>query len=113
MQSLKKIHAWAQMQDPLSHLHSKMTYSNWTATEKKLSSVICNNKGADQPAHPHSLISNFVICFLKAISRLATNETSIFLLACKAEETGLRLTLSETQKTGFLASWPRIFLLLA
>ena len=38
--------------------------SNWTATAKHLSSVICNNKGADQPAHPRSLISNFVVCFL-------------------------------------------------
>ena len=38
--------------------------SNWTATAKNLSSVICNNKGADQPAHPRSLISNFVVCFL-------------------------------------------------
>ena len=25
---------------------------------------ICNNKGADQPAPPRSLISNFVVCFL-------------------------------------------------
>ena len=70
--------------------------------------MICSDKGADQPAHPRSIISNFVICFLKVISRLATRETSIFLLACKAEETGLRLALSETQKTGFLVSWPRI-----
>ena len=80
---------------------------------KKLSSVICNNKGADQPAHPRSLISNLVICFLEVISRLATSETSIFLLACYAVETGLRLAMSETQKTYFLASWPRIYLLLA
>ena len=75
--------------------------------------LICNNKGEDQPAHPRSVISNFVICLLKVISRLATSETLIFLLACKAEETGLRLALSETQKTGFLTSWPGIFLWLA
>ena len=31
--------------------------------------MICNNKGADQPAHPYSLVSNFVICFLEVISR--------------------------------------------
>ena len=31
---------------------------------ENLSSVICNNKWADQPAHPRSLISNFVVCFL-------------------------------------------------
>ena len=35
-----------------------------TADCENLSSVICNNKGADQPAHPRSLISNFVDCFL-------------------------------------------------
>ena len=90
-----------------------MTYSNRTATEKNWLSMICKNKCVDQPAHARSLISNFVICFLEVISRLATSETSIFLLACLAEETGLRLALSETQKTGFLASLPRIFLLLA
>ena len=38
-----------------------------------------NNTGADQPAHPHSLISAFVICFLVSIiSKLATSEISIF-----------------------------------
>ena len=38
-----------------------------------------NNKGADQPAHPRSLISAFVICLLESIiSRLATSEISIF-----------------------------------
>ena len=26
-----------------------------------------NNKGADQPAHPHSLISAFVVCVLEGI----------------------------------------------
>ena len=30
---------------------------------RNLSLVICNNKCADQPAHPRSLISNFVVCF--------------------------------------------------
>ena len=38
-----------------------------------------NNKGADQSAHPCSLISAFVICLLESIiSRLATGEVSIF-----------------------------------
>ena len=38
-----------------------------------------NNTGADQPAHPRSLISTFVICFLKSIiCKLATDEISIF-----------------------------------
>ena len=39
---------------------------------KNLSSVICNNKGADQPVRPRSLISNFVVCFLrKTISKIS------------------------------------------
>ena len=81
--------------------------------KEKLSSVIRNNKGAEQPAHPCSLISNFVICFLRRIiSGLAISQTSIF-LASMSEETGLRLALSETQKIGFLVSWACIFLLLA
>ena len=37
-----------------------------------------NNKGADQPAHPRSLISAFVIRVLESIiSRLAMSEISI------------------------------------
>ena len=49
-------------------VHGKMTYIAIGLRLRKLSSVICNNKGADQPEHPRSLISNFVICFLEVIS---------------------------------------------
>ena len=28
--------------------------------------LLTNNKGADQPAHPHSLMGTFVICYLKS-----------------------------------------------
>ena len=68
------------------------TYSNWTATEKTCL-VICNNKGPDQPAHPRSLISNFVVCFFRRIiPRLASCKIiSIFYLACLAEGSGLIL----------------------
>ena len=66
-----------------------------------------NNKGADQPAHPRSLISAFVIRLLESIiSRLATNEISFFYLVSVAEQAGLSLALSETPKTGFLATRP-------
>ena len=38
-----------------------------------------NNKGADEPAHPRSLISTFVIRFLEnCICKFATGEISIF-----------------------------------
>ena len=61
--------------------------------------VFANNTGADQPAHPRSLISAFVIRFLKSIiCKLATGEMSIFELVSVAEETGLKLAFSETPK---------------
>ena len=47
--------------------------------EKSCFRRFANNKGADQPAHPHSLISALVIRFFESIiSKLATSEISIF-----------------------------------
>ena len=47
--------------------------------EKTCLRGFANNTGADQPAHPRSLISAFVICFLKSIiSKLSTSEISVF-----------------------------------
>ena len=72
-----------------------------------MSSMFNNNKGTDQPAHPRSLISAFVIGLLESyISRLATSKISIFKLVSVAEETGLSLTLLETLKTGFVVTRP-------
>ena len=63
--------------------------------EKTCLREIANNKGTDQPAHPHSLISSFVIRLLEiVISILATSEISIFKLASMADHAGLNLTLS-------------------
>ena len=76
----------------------------WASSQDNLSSVFANNKGADQTAHPRSLISAFVIRSLeRIIYRLATSEISIFYLVSLAEQDGLNHTLSETVKTGFLA----------
>ena len=59
--------------------------------------VFENNTGADQPAHPPSLISAFVIRFLESIiCKLSIGEISIFKLVSVAEETGLKLALTET-----------------
>ena len=59
-------------------------------TSVYLSSGLVNNKGEDQTAHPHSLISAFVFrSFESTISRLSV-----------AKETGLSLALSKTPKTG-------------
>ena len=51
----------------------------WASSRENLSSEVCEQQGADQSAHSHSLISAFVIRFSKStISKLATNESSIF-----------------------------------
>ena len=73
--------------------------------EKTCLRGFANNTGADQPAHPRSLISAFVIRFLESIiCKLSTSEISIFELVSAAEQAGLNLILSETPKTGFLAT---------
>ena len=59
----------------------------WASTLGNLSLGFANNTGEDKPAHPGSLISDFVIRSI-------------------AEETGLSFTFLETPKTGFLASRP-------
>ena len=62
-----------------------------------------NNKGADQPAHPRSLISAFVVRCLDSITPLVLiSEISRLLLVSSAEQAILSLTWSKTLKTGFL-----------
>ena len=64
-----------------------------------------NNKGGDQPAHPHSLISAFVVRCLDSIMPLVSiSEISSFFLASVAAQAGLSVTWSETPKTGFLVA---------
>ena len=59
-----------------------------------------NNKGADQPAHPRSLISTFVVCCLDSvIPHLAIAEISRLYLISEAD-----LTWSQTPKAGFLVT---------
>ena len=49
-----------------------------------------NNKGADQPAHPRSLISGFVIrCLDSIIPLVSISEISSLYLASVAEQAGL------------------------
>ena len=50
----------------------------WALRRENLSSEVCDNTGADQPAHPGSLISAFVIHLLESnICKLTTGEISI------------------------------------
>ena len=39
----------------------------WASAQENLSLGFANNKGADQPVHPYSLIKAFVILLLKRI----------------------------------------------
>ena len=61
---------------------------------------VANNTVADQPAHPRSLISAFVIRVLESniiLYKLATSE-----------QAGMNLTLSETPKSGFVTTRPNV-----
>ena len=61
-----------------------------------------NNKGADQPAHPRSLISAFVVCCLNSIISLdSIAEISRVELASVAAQAGLCLACSETPEDTF------------
>ena len=44
----------------------------WALTRKNLTLLYANKKCATQPAHPHSLVSTFVIHFLESIVVKAT-----------------------------------------
>ena len=76
----------------------------WASSRENLSSGCANNKGADQPAHPRSLISALLVrCLESIVSRLAKSEISICQLVPVVEQTIVSLTFSETPKTGFVA----------
>ena len=58
---------------------SSTTRNKWALIRENLFSGFETNKGADQPGHPHRLISAFVNQFLESIiSKLASREISIF-----------------------------------
>ena len=61
-----------------------------------------NNKGADQPAHPRSLISTFVVhCLDSMICILALSKVSRLYLVSVSEKAGLNLTWSKIPKDTF------------
>ena len=64
-----------------------------------------NNKGADQPAHPRSLISAFVVrCLYSIIPLVSISDISSLSLASVAAQACLSLTWSQTPKAGFLVT---------
>ena len=111
----EKLHYFERKKNPL--LKKK---KNSTILKKQISSIklicICfplhttplcyaNNKGADQPVHPCSLISAFVVrCLDSIISLVSISEISSLYLASVAEQAGLSLPWSQTSRTGLLAT---------
>ena len=62
-----------------------------------------NNKVAEQPKHPHSLIGAF---FIRALDSIISKQAAIFYLVSVAEQAGLDMTWSNGPKTGFFATGP-------
>ena len=59
----------------LSTAYFKILHTVWFSLQQATSwenlfMPYTNNKGADQPVHPHSLISAFVVCCLDSITPL-------------------------------------------
>ena len=78
----------------------------WATSWQNLLLPYANNKDADQPAHPRSLISVFVIrCLDSIVPLFAIFERSRLWLASVAAQAGLCLTWSQTPKIGFLVTW--------
>ena len=79
----------------------------WATSWQNLLLPYANNKGADHPAHPRSLISTFVVHCLDSITPLVTiSKISSLYLASLAAQAGLCLTWSKIPKTGFLVTRP-------
>ena len=76
--------------------------------------MTANNKGANQPAHPRSLVSVFVVrCLDSIIPLVSTSEISSLHLASVAAQAGLSLTWSQIPKTGsygFVVTDRRVYL---
>ena len=73
---------------------------------RKLFLAYANNKGADQSAHPCSLISTIVVrCLDSLISLVSISEISSLYLYSVSAQAGLCPTWSKTSKTGFRVTW--------
>ena len=67
-----------------------------------MSHVNANNKGADQPAHPRSLISAFVVrCLDSVMSLVSVTKIASLMLASVAKQASLCLTWLETPEDTF------------
>ena len=79
-----------------------MTNVNEPGHEKMCLMLYANNKGADQPGHPRSLISAFVVrCQDRMIPLVYISKISRFKLVSVAEQVNLCLAWSETPEDTF------------
>ena len=70
--------------------------------EKTCLMSYANNKGADQPAHPRSLISAFVVrCLDSVMSLVSVTKIPRLILASVTEQASLSLAWSETSEDKF------------
>ena len=77
----------------------------WATSWENLFLSYANNKDADQPAHPRSLISVFVIrCLDSIIFLVSISEIQSLYRAAVAAQAGLILPWSQIPKTGFLVT---------
>ena len=75
----------------------------WATSWENLLLPCANNKCADQPAHPRSLISAFVVrCLDSIILLVSISEIRSLYLASVAAQAGLSIPTRENPKTGFL-----------
>ena len=90
-----------------SKYFSNAPHINEPRREKTCLMPYANNKRADKPAHPRSLISAYVVRWLDSIIPvLAKSKIAILRLVSLAEQTGLCLIWSQTPKTGFFMTLP-------
>ena len=93
------------------NFHGVCEKINRASMRENLSSENCEQHRRRPSCASAQSDQRLVICVLEnTISQLATCEISVVHLVSVAEETGFSLALSETPKTGFVATRPNIFL---
>ena len=84
------------------NVHLTRRYAYEPGHEKMCLMPYTNNKGADKPAHPLSLISTFVVCCLDSVMSLdSVSKIASLLLASVAEQASLCLAWSDTPEDTF------------
>ena len=84
------------------YIRTGICYNTWVTSWENLFMSYATNKDADQPAHPRSLISTFVVhCLHSIIAILEESKISRLKLVSVTEQTGLNLIWSEATEDRF------------